>query len=248
LSSKHRVTAKTNHSGLHSGAAVDAVIGPLVEVERCVLFPAALFGCRTTDYRPSNVFGRDPLITFAIPTRGPEALRNPLTVESIPGFILLMVQLRASETLRSGTLAKKVGLSPDTIRHYERTGVLPPASRTLSGYRLYPASAVERVRVIQNALQIGFTLAELAEVLRARDAGGAPCLRVFQIAQDKLKKVSADIRALKQTEHYLKEVLKDWEKRMRRAGPKQRSSLLYSLNQAPVSSAVSKPLRRRNGI
>jgi hypothetical protein len=86
----------------------------------------------------------------------------------------------------------------------------------------------------------------LAEVLKARDAGGAPCQRVFQLAKDKLQRVSTDIKALKQTERYLKEVLRDWEKRLRRAGPKQQSSLLYSLSQAPVSSTISKPLRRRN--
>lgn len=159
-----------------------------------------------------------------------------------------MVQRRGSETLRSGALAKLVGLSPDTLRHYERMGVLPSASRTTAGYRLYPTSAVMRVRVVQNALRIGFTLTELAEGLKARDAGGAPCQRVFQLAQDKLQKVSTDIKALKQTEKYLKKVLRDWEERMRRAGPKQRSSLLYSLSQAPVSSTISRPLRRRTVI
>lgn len=102
--------------------------------------------------------------------------------------------------------------------------------------------------MVQNALRIGFTLAELADVLKARDAGGAPCQQVFQLAQQKLMRVSADIRALQQTEHYLRKVLRDWKKRMRRAGPKQRSSLLYSLSQAPVNAAVSKPLRRRNNL
>jgi DNA-binding transcriptional MerR regulator len=159
-----------------------------------------------------------------------------------------MVLRAGSETLRSGTLAKAVGLSPDTIRHYERMGVLPRAARTAAGYRLYPANAVERIRVVQNALRIGFTLAELSEVLKARDAGGAPCHRVFQLAQNKLQKVSEDIRALQETEHYLKKVLKDWQERMRRAGPKQRSGLLYSLSQAPVNSAVRRKLRRRNDI
>jgi DNA-binding transcriptional MerR regulator len=112
------------------------------------------------------------------------ARTNTLTLECIPGLILLMVQSSSPKTLRSGALAKATGLSPDTIRHYERVGVLPRASRTDSGYRLYPASALERVRVVQRALRIGFTLAELAEVLKARDAGGAPCRRVYQVAQE----------------------------------------------------------------
>jgi DNA-binding transcriptional MerR regulator len=143
-----------------------------------------------------------------------------------------MVQSSGSKTLYSGDLAKMAVVSPDTIRHYERIGVLPRASRTQSGYRVYPASAVERVLVVQRALRIGFTLAELAEVLKARDAGGAPCRRVYQLAQDKLKGIEADIEALKRTKRYVKKVLSDWEQRIQSAGSGQKSHLLYSLTDA----------------
>jgi MerR family regulatory protein len=59
-----------------------------------------------------------------------------------------MVQNSSSKALRSGNLAKATGVSPDTIRHYERIGILPRATRTESGYRLFPASAVERELVV----------------------------------------------------------------------------------------------------
>jgi DNA-binding transcriptional MerR regulator len=120
-------------------------------------------------------------------------------------------------------------VSPDTIRHYETIGVLPKAERTEGGYRVYPDGAVERVLVVRRALCIGFTLAELAEVLKARDAGGAPCQRVYKLAQRKLKDITADIEALKKTERYLKQVLGDWENRMRQTAPGQKSNLLHSL-------------------
>src|ERR1043166_3399732 len=107
-----------------------------------------------------------------------------------------MVQSSSPKTLRSGDLAKAAGVSPDTIRHYDRIGVLPRASRSESGYRIYPATAVERVLVVQRALRIGFTLAELAEVLKARDAGGAPCHRGDELAQGKLKGIAPDIEGL----------------------------------------------------
>lgn len=162
--------------------------------------------------------------------------KNSLTLECIPGLILRMVQSSGSKALRSGALAKAVGVSPDTIRHYEKIGVLPRAFRTESGYRVYPASAVERVLVVQRALRIGFTLAELAEVLKARDAGGAPCRRVYQLAQEKLKGIAADIEALKRTERYLKKVLSDWEQRIQRSGPGQKSHLLYALSEALKNS------------
>jgi DNA-binding transcriptional MerR regulator len=143
-----------------------------------------------------------------------------------------MVQNTGSKALRSGALAKASGVSPDTIRHYERIGVLPRASRTDSGYRVYPASAVERVLVVQRALRIGFTLAELGEVLQSRDAGSAPCRRVYELAQEKLKGIEADIEALKGTQRYMKKVLSDWEQRIQSAGPGQKSHLLLSLTDA----------------
>ena len=143
-----------------------------------------------------------------------------------------MVQNSGSTTLRSGSLARASGVSPDTIRHYERIGVLPRASRTQSGYRVYPASALERVFVVRRAIRIGFTLAELAEVLKARDAGGAPCRRVYQLAQDKLKGIEADIEGLKRTRRYVKKVLDDWEQRIESAGSGEKSHLLYSLTDA----------------
>jgi len=123
--------------------------------------------------------------------------------------------------------------------------VLPRASRTESGYRLYPASAVERVFVVQRALRIGFTLAELAEVLKTRDAGGAPCRRVYQLAQEKLKGIEADIEALRHTRLYLKKVLSDWEQRIQRAGPGQKSHLLHSLSEALTNGAPANQFRRR---
>lgn len=156
-----------------------------------------------------------------------------------------MVQTVGSKALRSGTLAKAVGVSPDTIRHYERLGILPAATRTASGYRVYPAEAIERVLVVRRALRIGFSLTELAEVLTTRDAGGAPCCRVYDLAREKLERLSNDIKALRQTERYLKRVLADWEKRLHTAKPGQKSHLLYSLSKAPVSQLPSNLLRRR---
>jgi len=159
-------------------------------------------------------------------------LKLPLTLERIPGLILLMVQNRSSKTLRTGALAKAAGVSPDTIRHYESIGVLPRAARTESDYRVYPASALERVLVVQRALRIGFTLAELAEVLKAREAGGAPCRRVYQLAQEKLKGIEEDLEVLKRTKRYVTKVLADWEQRIHRTGAGEKSHLLYSLTDA----------------
>jgi len=168
-----------------------------------------------------------------------------LTLEPIQGLILLMVH-NGPKVLRSGALARATGLSPDTIRYYEKIGVLPRASRTESGYRIYPANAVERVLVVQRALQIGFTLAELADVLKARDSGGAPCQRVYALAVEKLDGIAADIETLKKMHRSMKKVLSNWEQRIKRAGPGEKSHLLYSLTEA-VKNAGDRPnnFRRR---
>jgi len=157
-----------------------------------------------------------------------------------------MVQQSGVTRLLAGTLAKATGVSPDTIRYYERLGLLPKALRTESGYRVYPHSAVERVLVVQRALRIGFTLAELAEVLKARDAGGVPCRRVYELAQEKLVGIAADIEALKRTERCLKKVLSDWERRIERVKPGQKSHLLYSLTEALKNSGGGVNKFRRN--
>src|SRR6202050_3083631 len=178
---------------------------------------------------PLNIFSVETLkrsYTARVNANGIEVRKNTLTLEYVRGLILRMVQSGGFKTLRSGALAKSAGVSPDTIRHYEKIGVLPRASRTESGYRVYPASALERVLVVQRALRIGFTLGELAEVLKARDAGGGPCQRVYQLAQEKLKGIEADIEALKCTIRYVKEVLSDWEQRIESAGSGGKSHLL----------------------
>jgi DNA-binding transcriptional MerR regulator len=156
-----------------------------------------------------------------------------------------MVQ-RTDPTFYSGELAKATGVSADTIRHYEKIGVLPKAARSASGYRVYPHSALERVHVIQRALRIGFTLSELAEVLKTRDAGGFPCQRVFELAQQKLVGIRTDIAALKQTERCLLRVLADWKKRVRRASEGQGAHLLHSLTDA-LKNAPGRAGFRRNG-
>jgi DNA-binding transcriptional MerR regulator len=99
---------------------------------------------------------------------------------------------------------------------------------------------------VQRALRVGFTLAELAEVLKARDAGGAPCHRVYQLAQEKLKGIEADLEALKRTKRYVKKVLADWKKRIQRTGVGQKSHLLHSLSDAVMNTrAPANQFRRK---
>ena len=141
--------------------------------------------------------------------------------------------MSTNSKLTSGKLAASIGVSPDTIRHYERLGILPMSVRTEGGFRIFQAEALERVVAVQRALKVGYTLAELAEIFRVRDGGAAPCKRAYGLAEEKLKKVRADMAALKETEKYLARMLLDWKKRIRKAGPGQKAFLLSSLEENP---------------
>src|SRR5579864_2006270 len=87
--------------------------------------------------------------------------------------------------LRSSELAKLAGVSTDTLRHYERVGVLS-ARRSENGYREYSLDAIDRLRLIRSALAVGFTLTELGSIFEVRKRGGAPCHHVRDLAAGKL--------------------------------------------------------------
>ncbi|MBI2382028.1 MAG: heavy metal-responsive transcriptional regulator [Gammaproteobacteria bacterium] len=98
--------------------------------------------------------------------------------------------------LTIGKLAKAGDISADALRYYEREGLLAPASKTDSGYRLYGEDAVRRVRFIQHAQACGFTLAEIRELLHLRQAESACCDDVRSRAIEKKLQLAAKIRAI----------------------------------------------------
>jgi len=85
----------------------------------------------------------------------------------------------------SGELARLAGVSGDTIRFYERSGLLPAAPRSASGYRIFPRHALRRVQVIRSALDIGFSVRELADVFAVQDEVAAAIAGVLQAKNDR---------------------------------------------------------------
>ena len=133
------------------------------------------------------------------------------------------------ELLNSGKLAKLAGVSTDTLRHYERKGVLARPLRSRNRYRQYPASALDRVRLVRKALAVGFTLDELADILRVRDSGGAPCHEVRALAVSKLAQVESQLNDLIALRNGLRTTLKEWDRRLKRKTSGGRAHLLESL-------------------
>src|SRR6266487_5982261 len=77
--------------------------------------------------------------------------------------------------MKIGQVAREAGVSIDTVRFYERRGVLPAPERRPSGYRMFTETAVPRIRMARSLQSLGFTLDEVIDALRAHDAGGATC-------------------------------------------------------------------------
>jgi len=145
-----------------------------------------------------------------------------------------------NSSLSSGELAGLAGVSRDTLRHYERKGVLPRPLRSHNAYRQYPPEALQRVQLVRRALSVGFTLDELAKVLKVRDAGGAPCEEVRRLAAQKLLDVQDQLRELTKLRDDLQDTLSDWDARLARRAKGKRVNLLESL------SGDSKPAKRSN--
>jgi len=93
-------------------------------------------------------------------------------------------------------VAKATGVSTDTLRHYERKGLLPRITRTAAGYRQYSAATVDRVLLIQRALIVGFSLADLKRVLAVRDRGGSPCAGVRVLVGERLEQLNRRIEEM----------------------------------------------------
>lgn len=136
----------------------------------------------------------------------------------------------ADSFMRIGQLAAMTGTSADTIRHYERLGLLPSAGRTENGYRLFPPAALDRVRLIRSAVRVGFSLRQLATYLRQRDAGQAPCRRVRVAAEQILEGVDQQIAELQASRDVLRTMLRQWDARLAETPPHQPARLLDALN------------------
>jgi DNA-binding transcriptional MerR regulator len=128
--------------------------------------------------------------------------------------------------MHSSELARLAGVSTDTLRYYERLGLLPAAPRSASGYRLFPAHALNRVRLIRGALAIGFLVRELVVIFAERDRGGAPCHRVRAMAREKLAAVEQSLRDLQIWRRELKTALADWDRLLKNTSRGQRAGLL----------------------
>ncbi|MEQ8724825.1 MAG: MerR family DNA-binding protein [Sandaracinaceae bacterium] len=136
-------------------------------------------------------------------------------------------------TLKIGELARAADVGVETIRYYERRGLLAQPPRRTSGYRQYPPGAVRRVRFIRRAQTLGFTLKEIEELLALRVDDDRSCADVRALARAKLEDIERRVAELQQMGRALERVAR----RCRGRGPTSECPILEVLDEEEVANA-----------
>ena len=140
-----------------------------------------------------------------------------------------MARDRTTSALKSGELAQAAGISPDTLRHYEKLGLLPIPVRSQGGYRLYPPDTLALVHMIRSAIRVGFTLSELADVLKQRRAGRPPCRKVAELGARHLDALNKRILDLTRLRDWLSATVETWQSRLQTLDDGESGRFLESL-------------------
>ena len=115
-------------------------------------------------------------------------------------------------TLKIGAVAAQSGVSIDTLRFYEKTGVLDTPQRTANGYRIYDGGVLERLAFIRRAKLLGFTLGEIREIISEARHGQDPSEFVRTAVRRKLRQAEERVREIRRYRKELAKVLREWDK------------------------------------
>ncbi|RUL87938.1 Hg(II)-responsive transcriptional regulator [Tautonia sociabilis] len=144
-------------------------------------------------------------------------------------------------SLKTGELAQQAGVNVETLRFYERKGLLPDPPRRQSGYRQYPEESVDRIRFIKRAQEVGFSLDEIRELLALRVRPGTTCSGVRQRVEQKIRDVRRKIADLEAIERALTELTASCSSR----GPISECPILENLDGEFPSPREAKAKSRR---
>ncbi len=111
--------------------------------------------------------------------------------------------------LTIGTVANQAGVNIETLRYYERKGIVSKPPRTSSNYRVYPDETVRRVRFVKRAQELGFSLNEIKELLALRATRGATCDDVCRQALHKIGDIEEKIQTLQAMKDALRKLVKE---------------------------------------
>lgn len=114
--------------------------------------------------------------------------------------------------MRSSEVAERAGVNVQTLRYYERRGLVAEPPRTGAGYRVYPLEAVETVRFVKRAQELGFTLDEVQELLHLADGGPADCDTARDLAEARVSALDTKIGDLLRMSDSLAELVTTCER------------------------------------
>lgn len=146
------------------------------------------------------------------------------------------------EGRRAGEVAKSLGIGVQTLHYYEREGLIPEPPRTDSGYRLYPAELVERVRFIRKAQALGLSLNEIREILHLAEQGTSPCGRVQNALAEKLREVDERLRELQSFRDDLATLVRQAPELSAHAAGAQLCAIVEEALPLPTHRIVTAPL------
>lgn len=110
------------------------------------------------------------------------------------------------DSITIGKVAKAAAVGIETVRFYEREGLIEKPPRRDSGYREYPPDTVDRVRFIKRAKELGFSLKEIKELMALRIAPGTTCGQIKKRAEDKIDDIENKISTLQSMKHALQKL------------------------------------------
>lgn len=116
--------------------------------------------------------------------------------------------MKAKESMSIGELSKQSGIGIETIRYYERLGLLKPTARRSSGYRIFNEDSYKTLRFLKHAQELGFSLAEINDLLRLRANKESRCEDVQDRAENHLRDVEAKIAKLQSIRHVLSRLIR----------------------------------------
>ena len=99
-------------------------------------------------------------------------------------------------SMKVSDVAKRAGISADTVRYYEELGLLPSPPRTASGYRQFGEDTLSRIQFIKGAQSLGLRLSDIGELLKIQDDGGCPCGHTKTLLDQRLEQVNREIEVL----------------------------------------------------
>lgn len=114
--------------------------------------------------------------------------------------------------LRIGQVAKQTGVGIETLRFYERSGLLDTPVRTEAGYRLYGRDALMTLEFIKRAQILGFTLTEIKRIIEESSAGISPCDEVREVVRQRLAELDERLQQMQLYRDALAKTLREWDK------------------------------------